>query len=97
MWREMFSSRRSPNPAREEVQAGALLLDVRTPAEHAAGHIEGSSNIPVQELDGRLGELGATGRQVVVYCRSGARSAHAARLLRAAGHEVTDIGPMSAW
>lgn len=82
--------------ARAHVADGAQLLDVRTPGEFASGHIEGATNIPVHELRERLGELDR-GRAVVVYCRSGARSASAARLLAGAGFEVHDLGPMSAW
>jgi len=82
--------------ARNWIAQGALLLDVRTTGEHAGGHIEGARNIPVQELGARIGEL-PRGRQVVVYCRSGARSAAAASMLRSAGFEVLDLGPMHAW
>lgn len=82
--------------ARERVTNGALLLDVRTPEEFNAGHIPGARNIPVQELQSRLGEL-EKWRSVVVYCRSGARSATAKALLTKAGHEVLDIGAMGNW
>jgi phage shock protein E len=82
--------------ARTWVGQGAVLLDVRTREEHAGGHIEGSKNIPVQELGKRIGEL-PEGKRIVVYCRSGGRSASAAQMLRSAGFEVLDIGPMSAW
>jgi rhodanese-related sulfurtransferase len=40
------------------VTAGARLLDVRSPEEYAGGHLPGAINIPVQELDRRLGEVG---------------------------------------
>ena len=82
--------------AKSWVERGALLLDVRTREEHASTRIPGSQNIPVQELGGRLSEL-APHADVVVYCRSGGRSAAAAQMLRSAGHRVIDIGPMSAW
>ncbi len=83
--------------AAQLVREGALLLDVRTPAEFAAGHLEGALNIPVQTLKERAAEV-PKGRAVVVYCRSGARSANAARLLVAEGHaQLYDLGPMSAY
>jgi phage shock protein E len=79
------------------VASGALLLDVRTQEEFAAGHLEGAINIPVQELEERIDEL-PEGRPLVVYCQSGRRSAKAVELLRAEGHEaIFDLGPMSAW
>lgn len=83
--------------ARAKVEDGALLLDVRTPGEFQAGHVNGALNIPVDELERRIGELKAD-RAVVVYCRSGGRSARAAGLLGKHGFgEVSDLGPMSAW
>ena len=81
--------------AHEWVDAGATLLDVRTPAEFAEGHVRGALNISVQSLGGRLGEV--PGERVVVYCRSGGRSAAATRMLRAAGKEVLDLGAMTSW
>jgi rhodanese-related sulfurtransferase len=82
---------------RQLVSDGALLLDVRTPAEFRDGHVPHATNIPVQELPQRIAEVGPTKRPVVVYCRSGGRSAQAAALLKHAGYEVRDIGPMTSW
>jgi rhodanese-related sulfurtransferase len=82
--------------ARQMVEAGALLVDVRSPAEFSGGHIEGALNIPVDQLGSRLGELDRA-RGVVVYCRSGARSEAARGLLAQAGFEAHNLGPMSAW
>ena len=82
---------------RKLVEQGALLLDVRTPAEFAEGHVTRATNIPVQELPARLQEVGSRSRPVVVYCRSGGRSAQASAMLSAAGFQVKDIGPMTAW
>ena len=84
--------------ARQLVQTGARLVDVRTPGEFAAGHIPGAINIPVQQLDARMSELKPKDAAVVVYCRSGQRSGSAARLLKSAGFAaVHDLGPMSRW
>ena len=80
------------------VANGALLLDVRTPEEFSAGHIQGALNIPVQVLEQRMSELGRQDRDIVVYCRSGNRSARAKQMLNAAGYaSVHDLGAMSAW
>lgn len=72
---------------------GAVLLDVRTPEEYSEGHIENSVNIPVQAID-RTGErLSKKDAALFVYCHSGVRSAHAARLLKKMGYtNVNDIG-----
>lgn len=63
-----------------------VVLDVRTPAEYGEGHVPGAVNIPHTELTARIGELaGARERDIVVYCRSGNRSAQALKALRDAG------------
>lgn len=58
-----------------QIRGGALLLDVRTPAEFALGHLDGAINISHDKIDARVGELGADkDRQIVVYCRTGRRA-----------------------
>lgn len=78
------------------VSAGATLLDVRTPGEYEAAHLEGALLVPVDELEDRLAEI-PRDAPVVVYCRSGNRSARASDVLREAGYEVHDLGAMSNW
>lgn len=74
-----------------------LFLDVREPSEWASGHIEGAAHIPLGVLPHRLGEL-ERGTPVVTVCRSGARSAQAAALLRSRGFDVDNLdGGMMAW
>lgn len=82
-----------PAEARAKIDAGGLLLDVRTPGEFAAGALPGAKNIPVGDLSSRLAEL-PKGRAVVVYCASGMRSAKAKSILKSAGFEAHDLGPM---
>lgn len=95
MW--PFAAKKEPNRGRELVARGALLVDVRTPQEFAAGHVPGAINVPLQELGERLHELGDQSRPIVVYCRSGARSATAKAILSRAGYGVYDAGAMSDW
>lgn len=73
---------------------GALLLDVRTPAEFAAGAPVGALDIPVQELAARVEEL-PRDRTIIAYCRSGARSAAAVARLTAASFDAYDAGASS--
>jgi phage shock protein E len=68
----------------ERIKAGATVVDVRTSEEFADGAYPGALNIPVQELGSRAGEI-PKDKPVVVYCASGARSAFAARVLKANG------------
>jgi len=74
----------------------AFLLDVRTTGEFGGGHIEGATNIPVQELSARLADV-PDDKPVVVYCQSGGRSANAARELVASGRTVYDLGGIGDW
>jgi rhodanese-related sulfurtransferase len=74
-----------------------LLIDVRTPEEFATGHIPGAVNISVQSLPDRLNEI-PTDETIVVYCRSGNRSATATDILVNAGYTpVYDLGGIQDW
>jgi len=76
-----------------KIMAGALIVDVRTPEEFAAGHYKGAVNIPLAEIQSRLSEFGDKNKPVVVYCRSGNRSAKAKAILEANGfRDVTNGG-----
>lgn len=84
--------------ARRQVESGARLVDVRSPGEYASGHLPGALNLPVDQLSSRLGELEDKSKPVVLYCRSGARSARAAEVLKGAGYKtVHNLGAMSRW
>jgi phage shock protein E len=89
------SNRLSREEIRARVAAGAVLVDVRTPAEFESGHASGARNVPLQDLPRRVGEL-PRDREVIVYCRSGGRSANAHAILRAQGFErVVDAGGLT--
>lgn len=80
-----------------DIPADAVVIDVRTPVEYAAGHLDGAVNIDVQaaDFDSRIAALPASG-DYVVYCRSGNRSASAAARMGKLGYAgVTDAGSMS--
>jgi rhodanese-related sulfurtransferase len=84
----------SCHEAREMVMGGAQLLDVRSAAEFAEGAAPGAMNIPVQMLE-RYTELLEKDKPVIVYCRSGNRSAMAADVLRGKGfRQVRDLGSL---
>ena len=77
---------------------GATVIDVRTPAEYAEGHLEGAINISVaaDDYEAQLGALPHEGRYIV-YCRSGNRSAVATGDMQAKGFtNVTNAGGISA-
>jgi rhodanese-related sulfurtransferase len=84
--------------AKRLVAAGARLVDVRDAESFAGQHIPGAINIPVDEVAVRAAEIGPTSVSVVVYCRSGVRSAKAAAILAGLGYRhVYDLGSYLNW
>ncbi len=78
--------------------AGAKVVDVRTPQEFASGHVPGAINIPYEEIGKRAAEIGPASTPVVLYCRSGRRSAIAAETLQKAGYtKLYDMQVVTAW
>ena len=83
-----------------EIQQGLgspIIVDVRSEGEYASGAIDGALNHPLQGLPGSLLDMGVElDEEVIVYCRSGRRSAQAKTLLKEAGFQlVFDGGPMT--
>lgn len=62
-----------------------LVVDVRSPEEHAAGAIEGSMNVPLAEIEADPAHIQAAGLVVTVCGKGGGRSARAAEVLAEAG------------
>ena len=78
--------------------SGAVLLDVRTPAEYRSGHIPGSKNIPLQTIDSVSTVAENKDTSLYVYCQSGARSRQAAGMLKQMGYtNVNNIGGIAAY
>ncbi|MEZ5173367.1 MAG: rhodanese-like domain-containing protein [Bacteroidia bacterium] len=78
---------------KELVSRGAVIIDVRTPAEFQGGHIKGSINIPVDKIKNKVSELKSKGKPVITVCRSGSRSSMAKGILKSAGIEAYNGGP----
>jgi hydroxyacylglutathione hydrolase len=83
---------------RPESGPAPTVIDVRSEAEYAGGHIRGAVNIPLPHLDDRIGDVPAD-RPVTVHCEGGYRSAIAASLLQKLGRrDVRDmVGGYKAW
>ena len=90
----------SPQELARRIDEGAapFLLDVREPQELPDGAIAGSVNIPMDDVESRLGEL-PTDRDIVVICHLGARAAHVTKRLNALGYAraMNLMGGMDAW
>ena len=82
-----------PSVVREKIKAGALVVDVRTLAEVAAGAYQGAINIPLDQVETRLADFGDRKHPVVLFCRSGHRAGLAKAVLEKNGFaDVTNGG-----
>lgn len=63
----------------------ATIIDVRTRGEFMGGHVAGSINIPLQEIQQRVEDIRAMQQPVILCCASGARSAQATAFLQRSG------------
>jgi phage shock protein E len=69
---------------KEIIRQGAFLVDVRTPSEFIGGHVKGSVNIPLETLTAQLVRF-KNKKNIIVFCRSGNRSAQAKSILQQNG------------
>ena len=74
----------------------AMIIDVRTQQEYQARHVPGARNYPLQSLKKDMHKL-PKNKQLILYCRSGNRSATAASYLRHQGFTVFDVATQSEW
>lgn len=68
------------------IKNGAIIVDVRSKGEYAGGHIKGSVNIPVDQLEKNLGRLPGKEEMIITVCASGMRSGTARRILESKGY-----------
>ncbi len=76
------------------IQEGAFLVDVRTTGEFADGHVKGSVNIPLDTVASQISKF-KNKKNIIVFCRSGARSGQAKTILLQNG--ITDVLNGGAW
>lgn len=86
-----------PTVESADVAADATILDVREDPEWEAGHVEGSTHVPLSEIVQRVQDVPASDPLVVV-CRVGSRSAQVTAWLRQQGREAVNLaGGLEAW
>ena len=68
------------------------IIDVRTPGEFMGGHVAGSINIPLQEIQNRANEIKARSQPIVLCCASGMRSGQATVYLKRLGVDCENGG-----
>ncbi len=83
--------------AQAYLKKGALVIDVRTPAEFGAGHLPNAINIPLQQIEsGAPLPLKDKNQVLLLHCQGGVRSAKATKLLSGMGYvNVFDLGAYS--
>ena len=74
------------------LRKGAVVIDVRTPAEFDRGKVPDSINIPVDRIPVNLARIRAMERPVILVCSSGSRSGDALRMLKANGVKEVQNG-----
>jgi len=83
---------RNTKPAVANLSAEPIIVDVRTSQEFSGGAFPGAINIPLDDLQIRINELGGKSREITLYCASGARSAYGQRVLQQLGYTNTKNG-----
>lgn len=74
------------------ISKGAQIIDVRTPSEFASGHVKGSINVPLQQLQTQIVKIKKMNCAVILCCQSGMRASAAKSALKAQGIEVYNAG-----
>lgn len=82
----------APEAIKKEATNEPLLIDVRTEDEFAYGAVPGAVNIPLDEMQQRIHELGQKDRKIILYCATGARSAYGAQILKYYGYTNVENG-----
>ena len=90
----------SPEEAREYLtNSNYQFIDVRTDDEYDSGHIPNSMHIPLHQIQDRMSEIDSLkNKNIIAYCRSGARSSKATKILVEAGFDVLNLsGGVLSW
>jgi len=88
----LFGSSINNEEIKEKLNNNAIVLDVRSTAEFAGGHVAGSKNIPLNEITARLDEIKAMKQPLVLCCASGGRSGQAFDYLSKQGIDCINGG-----
>ncbi len=79
----------------ELIDQGAIIVDVRSKGEYSGGHIKGSLNIPLDQLNDHLKKFKSKDQAILTCCASGMRSASARGILKSKG--FTNVHNAGAW
>jgi phage shock protein E len=76
----------------EKMAEGAIIIDVRSPAEFGSGHVKGSKNIPLGKINSKINTIKKWNKPVITCCASGMRSGSAASILKSNGVDAYNGG-----
>jgi len=76
----------------ELIKKGAIVVDVRSRGEYAGGHIKGTINVPLEELNGNLNKFKHKDHPIITCCASGMRSGLAKGILKSKGYATVHNG-----
>lgn len=93
LFQKLFSSEPAVD-LQSIIEKGAFLVDVRTPGEFLDGHVKGSINIPLDSVPNQLAKF-KNKENIIVFCRSGARSGQAKNILEQNG--ITNVINGGGW
>ncbi|CAI8167824.1 MAG: Thiosulfate sulfurtransferase PspE [Flavobacteriales bacterium UBA4585] len=88
----LFGGSKKQDRIIEALQAGAKIVDVRTPGEFRQGHAKGAVNIPLGNLAQKTAQLQKENQPIILCCRSGARASNAASILQGVGIQSINAG-----
>ncbi len=88
----LFGGSKKQDRILEALEAGAKIVDVRTPEEFKRGHAKGALNIPLGKLAQKTAQLQKEDQPIILCCRSGARAGNAASILQSAGIQSINAG-----
>ncbi len=77
---------------KEALDAGAVIVDVRSELEYRQGHVKGSVNIPLDNINGEVDRLKKMNKPILLCCASGMRSASATATLKSKGIDCLNGG-----
>lgn len=92
IFQSIFGNGTSSEAIKEMIANGAVIIDVRTPAEFQGGHVAGSKNIPLQTIGNRVDEIKKINKPIVLCCASGNRSGQATDFLKSKGVDCENGG-----
>jgi rhodanese-related sulfurtransferase len=93
LFQRLFSSAQAVD-LKSIIEAGAFLVDVRTPGEFSSGHVKGSVNIPLDKVQTQVAKF-KNKKNIIVFCRSGGRSSQAKNILQQ--HGFTNVINGGTW